>query len=311
VKVAVLVASVLGACTDAQPMTDVELPSGEVFISDVCIGDAWPYLVSTTTSLFWISTCDASIRRASKLDGSVQVVASNEPSARMLAADESNLYWARIDDSLRGELVRASQADGVPIILAPGQREMLSVLPQQLVIDDTNVYRSEFFNILSVPKDGSAAQQVVAKGTSGPFLAVDADYLYWASHASVHRQRKGTDVDEELATSYTIWEPLAVTERAVYFWAVGGTRGLLNRIDKTGGPAVSVLEDWPAARAFVSDGESLYWQSGATVVRAADDGPGHMTVTPLVAVDGTALAFALDDTFLYWVAGSTIYRARR
>jgi hypothetical protein len=74
---------------------------------------------------------------------------------------------------------------------------------------------------------------------------------------------------------------------------------------------VSVLEDWPAARAFVSDGESLYWQSGATVVRAADDGPGHMTVTPLVAVDGTALAFALDDTFLYWLAGSTIYRARR
>lgn len=301
----------LAACTSAAP-TDPNLPTGDVFASDVCItsNNPWPYLVSTADSLFWISPCDATIRKASKVDGSVHALVSNEPHALMLAADESNVYWARFDrSSFCGELVRASQSDGVPVVLASAQDEMYPDLPQQLVIDDTNVYRSKFFDILSVPKDGSAPQQVVARGNSGPFLGVDADYIYWASLSSIHRQRKGTNLDEELAVTSTIWNPLALTTHAAFFWSSQDRQ--LYRIDKsTGGPATPVLEDWPMNRAFISDRvANLYWQSEAAsaLVRASEDG----TVTPIAKLDGSAEALAVDDEFIYWIENSSIYYARR
>lgn len=311
-KAAILGTSLLAACTSASDQTDASnLPTGTAFVSGVCMEtyQAWPYLVSTTDSLFWISPCDSSIRRVSKLDRSLQKLVSNEPHAAMLGADEHDVYWTRIDPtSLRGDLVRASQLDGVPVVLASGQQEMFDDLPQQLVVDDTNVYRSAFLDILSIPKDGSAPQQVVARGNAGPFLAVDADYLYWASMASVHRQRKGTTVDEELATAGTLWEPIAVTQHALFFW--DPDNGQLYRIDKTtGGPAIAMVHDWPANRAFISDGvSSLFWQSGSVLVRmAADNG----TVTPIAAIHGSASAIAVDAEFIYWLEDSTLYYAPR
>jgi hypothetical protein len=308
VKALVFGAAVLAACTNDPP--PVDLPKGEIFAVDVCMdtNGTWPYLVTTRESILWLSSCDASIRKASTLDGTVQVLVSNEPRASMLAADDENVYWTRVDSSsLNGELMKASQLDGVPVVLASGQEEMFDDVPQQLVVDEANVYRSEFFDILSVPKDGSAPQQVAARGTSNPFLAVDAEYLYWASHASVHRQRKGTNVDEELALSSTIWEPIALTDQAVFFWS--SADGRLYRIDKsTDGPAMAVLDGWPLNRAFISDGvANLYWQSGSALVRLSEDG----TVTPIVEIEGGADALAVDDEFIYWIRTTTIYRARR
>lgn len=310
-KAVVLSAALLASCTNTSPSDPpIDLPRGEVFALDVCMdyNDAWPYLVSTRESLMWISNCDASIRRASKVDGSVQVLVSNEPRAAMLAADNENIYWTRIDrSSFKGELMKASQLDGVPVVLASDQELMYDFLPQQLVIDETHVYRSEHVDILSVAKDGSAPQQVVAHGSSGPFLAVDADYLYWASHASVHRQRKGTDTDEELASTSVLWDPIALTANAVFFW--WPYDGHLYRIDKsTGGPAVAVFEGSLKSRTFVSDGvASLYWQLGSTLVRMSEDG----VVTPIVEIEGLAKALAVDEEFIYWIETWVIYRARR
>lgn len=304
-KAVITSAALLAACSNSDPLEG--LPRGEVLVSDVCIRAhyEWPYLVNTQDSLLWISPCDGSIREASKRDGSVRILVGNEPLAAMLAADEGNVFWTRIDrNTSAGDLVTASRLGGDPVVLAKAQQEMLDVLPQQLVIDQTNVYRSEFSNILSVPKDGSTAQQVVARGNSGPFLAVDAEYIYWASLSSVHRQRKGTTVDEQLAQSGTIWMPIALTEHAVFFWNPNEEQ--LYRIDKATGTPEIVLHDWPATVAFVSDGvANLYWQSGSALVRTSEDGE----VTPIVRLDGTAVAVAVDHDFIYWVENSTLYSA--
>src|SRR5262249_10660112 len=162
--------------------------------------------------------------------------------ASTIVADAATAYWLRAPASdTGGEIVRS---DG--LVLVADQREMFTVLPGQLAVDDTNVYRSEFSPILAVPKAGGT-QIEVARGDVGPFLAVDGPSLYWATVAKLHRQRKGTTTDELLAASpRTLIDPLAVTDAAVFWWGNG-----LERIDATTLARSSVDAPRPDDRVFV------------------------------------------------------------
>ncbi|HTL36008.1 MAG TPA: hypothetical protein VL326_22915 [Kofleriaceae bacterium] len=292
------------ACTNEE---SINLPHGDLLVEGVCSTyETRPYFTSAGDDLYWISPCDETIRSASKQDGSSRVFAANEPLAAMLAVDDTYLYWTRSSSLAAGEIVRAPRAGGVPVVIATAQDQMYGALPQQLVVDETTLYRSKMSEILAMPKDGTAEPGVIATGTGGPFLAVDSEYIYWANMHSVHRQRKGSSTDEELAhVESAIFDPIAYTEHAVFYW----WQSHLYKIEKeTGGPAKMVLEGAPHGRAFVSDGiEFLYWQSGTTLVRTSEDG----IVSPIVQLVERADAIAIDDQRIYWIESEKISSSPR
>lgn len=299
VKVVVAGVLVMLGCSDELP----EPPAGELLVTGVCTTTSPSTFASRGAALYWISPCESAIRMVSKLDGAVDVFVNDQPNAAMLAVDEGFLYWGRAADSGRGDLVRASLVDRTAVVIASAQTEMFGFLPQQLAVDDTMLYRSRFFEIVAMPKDGGGSQQEIAVGNSGPFLITDADYVYWANLHSVYRQRKGTAAAELLAQGGSaIFTPLATTYSALFYWQ----DGRLYRVDKnTAASAVSLLDD-TAPRAFVSDGSAhLYWQSGAHLVQGTEDG----VVTPIARVHGNVAALAVDEESVYWVDSGNIYRS--
>lgn len=300
-KAVVASAVLLVACAD--PAAD-PVPRGQLLVEDAC---APRDLASSGSSLFWIAECDGSIRKASKLDGAVEILVLGEPSAAMLTVDDNFVYWARIPSGSAGEVVRVSQLGGPVVVLATAQDEMYGFLPQQLVVDDATVYRSRFFEILEMPKDGSAPQQVFGLGNSGPFLATDAEYVYWASIRTVHRQRKGSTFAEQLAeTTFVIADPIAITDTAVFYWVSGD----LFRVEKaTGGPPTQVtLQAGRTGGAYIADRlGQLYWKVGSHLVRVTEDG----AAVRIAQSDDFVSDFALDGDHIYWIESEKIYSAVR
>ena len=286
----------------AQPVPLLPTPHGSVIVEDACMPSD---LVNNAAYLFWIA-CDGSIRRAAKADGTVEIVAANEPDAAMLAVDDNFVYWMRdpqpeTSDSV-GQLVRLFQLGGTPMVLADAQKDMFAELPEQLILDDTNVYRSTFNAILGVPKDGSAPQQQIAIGNAGPFLAQDGEYLYWANASTIDRQRKGTSVTEQLVQTHAIViSPIAVTATGFFYW----DQDILHRIDKATAAVTLFPVSDPEGQVLVADDTSLYWLDGG-VVRFDDDG----TVTVL-AVDGSPGSLTVDSEFVYWTSGDQILATRK
>jgi hypothetical protein len=308
---------VLGACTSEGlvPPDAAALPEPEVLVRDACAPTA---IALGADSVFWIASCDdrgqdspRSIRRVARDGGAVDIgsiLAADEPGAAMLAADAEHVYWARLLDGADGELVRLPHAGGEPEVIAIDQRQMYEALAQQLVVDDTRLYRSMFFDILAMPKDGSEPQQVFARGHAGPFLAPDADHLYWSSIRSVHRRAKASAAatDELVAeTTSPIAMPLALTDTDVYFWATS-----LWRVDKAAVGTATLVRPGPAPSsntAFTADASHVYWHDPTRgIVRTDRDG-----ALMVVARRHAAKLLVVDADFLYWVESGSLVRVSK
>jgi len=292
------------ACGDQQMAPDAAVPIGTVLVADAC---GPTNLINNPTALFWIATCDGSIRSLSKLGGEERVLATNEPTASMLAADETFVYWMRAPpNGMDGEILRVPQTGGALQLLADKQMQVAYDLPQQLAVDDAKLYRSQGSLILAMPKDGSGPQYTIASGTEDAFLLVDTEYIYWANFRSVHRQPKEGTTDELLAeTQDVIFMPIALTDRALYFWERG-----LYRIDVIGGgPAALVFDETyaPTRKTFVADDRYVYWpwSRGLQIVRADELGQ----ISAVAELDVSADQLTVDSQFVYWASFDRILYA--
>ena len=179
---------------------------------------------------------------------------------------------------------------------------MFADLPQQLVVDATQVYRSRFSQILAMPKDGSASQATIAFGDSAPFLAVDGSGLYWANGHSVHHRPAGRSLDQTVALTDTIIsQPLALTDGAVWFW-----NGGLARAPKDGSPGFQVvIAETPLLGAFAGSTDVVIWQRSGELMQANEAGEVS-TLTNLTApVENLAVA----DDRAYWIASGSLMSA--
>jgi hypothetical protein len=221
-----------------------------------------------------------------------------------VAADGSSVYWttgASPEAGLSGgQLLVTPVAGGAATVLAEGI--------SGIALGPTGVYGVQGATIVLVPFDGGLVTSVVSPspGQGVQCFATDATNLYWAAgvngDATLMKMPLAGGESSTLATTKGCGS-VAVGSSTVV-WA--DTTGRIFSVPVGGGPATTLYSSDPedpyaAAGPVAVDCDSVYFATGAAVLKAPLAGGAPTTLAPLVPGWGTATGLAFDDTSLYFV----------
>jgi len=140
----------------------------------ISLGEQGPTsVVLQGTDVFWTNLFSSEIRMGSTLGAPPTTVFANTPNPDHLIGDATALYW------LGGDTIYSAAPGGMPTPLGSTGSDM-----RALVLDATRLYwtLANQGEVWSMPKDGSSAPEMLAKGQALPFgIAVDPDAIYWAN----------------------------------------------------------------------------------------------------------------------------------
>ena len=279
----------LAACTTTQA------PSGEVVVP-ACANEQ---LAVNSSYVVWYDTCSDAVESVQKNDRSatISVVAGGDGGvSSVVTIDDDYAYFSESNN-----LVRAPLAGGAVTVLATAQDYLFTQFPNQLAVDDANLYWSQQ-SLLSVPKDGSGPAQTLAASDLGAHVTTDADYVYWSRVESIHRHAKAGGSDEVLMTNGNLDSidlmPVAVTSSSV-FYLDDGAFAL-----PTSGGAPAMVDSDGTGIAIAADSDYAYWAQPDQIVRG--DASGNVTA---IASAVGVLGIAGDDSYVYWDSSGAIYRA--
>lgn len=178
-----------------------------------------------------------------------------------------------------------------------------------LALGDKNVYWSEGYNVLAIPKTGiSAGQQpFVLALTSSDLVddvAVDQNYVYFTSHGytsgAVHRVPKSGGQDVVLATC-RLAKGIAVDATNVYFEDVTS----VNKVPIGGGSSVLLGSAQPAGYGIAADQGNVFWMDQAEVLEVPAAGGTESSIAPT----NGGQALAVHNGTVYFTTGDSIMRA--
>lgn len=262
--------------------------------------------------VYWTSFTNDTIKRAPRGGGAVEPFAATfHPIG--LGFDGTYAYWSA------GMLWRRAKAGGAV--------EMVPLPPPAtpadggVVADATHVYWVWSSSLFRWPTSGGAAQ-LVATGTSfslerhGQDLALDTDYVYWASidAGTISRAPKAGGPVEPIATGQVGAYAIALAGDDIYW--TNYDAGTVARAPKAGGPTVTISASETHPTALAVEGGHVYWVSAASNSYVSRAALGSTVVERLVFTpDGGATGLAVDATSIYFNGraglGSMLARAPR
>jgi hypothetical protein len=181
--------------------------------------------------------------------------------------------------------------DGVTIVSVPlAGGAMQAVVPASalrqtfasygITTDATSVYWTSFSDpctVMKAPLSGGAPVTLASVPGAGTDIAVDEAYVYFAAGQSVFRVPLAGGTAVTLAATGAM--EVAVDETYVYF-TDSGSPGTVQKVAKTGGPAILLATDQAYPSGIAVDATSVYWvNAGDAVMRTLGMG-SVMRLTP-------------------------------
>ena len=239
-------------------------------------------------------------------------LAPGNPATMMscLALDSTNVYFT----SQEGGTVSKVAKNGGPVtVLASG----LS-WPWGIAVDSTDVYWVDSTGVQKVGLNGGTVTTLASStlgsnysdtlssqwGSIGPYLAIDADYVYWAGGTAGNNLQKtpkggGTTVTLEVEPSLIL--SIAADSTNVY-WAEDNCT--VNEASITGGTPTVLASTLGVPMDIAIDSMNVYWgeasMSGGWVKKVGITG-GTATV---VATGYMPHGLTVDSTNVYWADGT-------
>jgi hypothetical protein len=203
-----------------------------------------------------------------------------------------------------------------------------------LVIDGGRVYWADSAGVYWIDRHGGPVHKVADGQLEVTAMAIDADYVYWASEDvdGAGRIERVAKDGGEVVTVALVRSPraLAVDGNTLYFtsdrgvygvakatgalyplaeeaappawlaltraWVVWVADGRVRAVDKQGGAPV-VLRQFPQLCGLATDDDHVYWGDGHAIMRLASDGE----LTRVATTEICPKAIAATSTNVYWV----------
>lgn len=255
-------------------------------------------LAGDADAIYWADAGDAVIRRVSKRDESMKIIADYQGKPSSLWVDDKHLFWlAQATERIR----RAPKQGG-----AFGGLATDITHPLALVIDEHDLYFSRLASqgpgddglVLRVSKGGGSSK-VLARaqpGMKGAYLAQDADFLYLGHESLLRVPKAGGDV-QTLQPSLNYLNALDVDEQNLYL--IAGDPPQLFSMPKTGGPMRALHHAVHSPRAFSQNAKELFFSDREGVIRRMSKEGGEVSEAGRIP---SAERLFLDETSL-WACG--------
>ena len=209
-----------------------------------------------------------------------------------MAADATSVYWLA---PRAGKVGKVPRGGGAPEVLA----ETTSIV-RGMVIDDTDIFWAEDEAVYRVSKAGGKVQTVVAAGLPD-YLAIDGTHVYWYSILAgvIYRApKKGGAAAKVYADDQHTFHTFFV-DGPDLFVTFGSEKKLqIQRLPKSGGKPVTVVEGQDPGPAFAIDGTHVYWITEDDLFKVPRAGG---SATKLVAKLEHGRDLTVDDQFVYWL----------
>lgn len=222
--------------------------------------------------------------------GGPTVALMQEPDLMAMAADASAVYWLapRV-----GKVGKVPRGGGAPEVLA----ETTGIV-RGMAIDDTDVFWAENEAIYRVSKAGGKVATVVTAAVPD-FLNVDGTHVYYYSTITgviLRAPKKGGAAvkvhSDDQHTFHTFF-----IDGPDLFVSFGAEKKMeIQRLPKTGGKPVTVVDGQDPASDFAIDGANIYWITEDDIFKVPRNG-GASTKVAQKLEHGRDLA--VDDRFLY------------
>jgi hypothetical protein len=240
-------------------------PGGPVVLSDE--GGWWLLAVDETHVYTAKDGQETVVKRVPIGGGAVSTVAS-VPGAGMLQAlalDATSAYLATGSGAAQGAVLKVSKEDGAVSTLALGRS-----FPQDIVVDETHVYWTEFRAdiVRRVPVGGGDPVDFAAGQPSPRHMALDATHVYWAANQY--------DVNMTLLDTWLVKAP------------------------KDGSTPTIVMPMESGPYAIAVDATHVYWPSYTAIMKAPKNG-GDVTLLAY-ATGQYPGSIAVDAANVYWAA---------
>jgi hypothetical protein len=183
--------------------------------------------------------------------------------------------------------------------------------PQGLALSATSVYWTDFSNglVLSASLNGGAPVMIASGQLRPVAIVTDTTSVYWVNEGYVNGNPTGTVMKAPLggvpdggapvtlASGQNVPSAIAVDATSVYW--VNQYTGTIMAVSLDGGTPTT-LSYGTSPCCVVTDGTSLYWADGASLMKAPVNG-GSAAV--LATTPDVPNAIALDSTSIYWTDG--------
>jgi len=216
-----------------------------------------------------------------------------------IAADADAVYWL---EPRAGRVMKKPRAGGDETKLADSMG-----ISRGLFLDADTVYWAENEAIYAVPKAGGKSR-VVSLTDIPDLFGVDDGFVYWYSSISGNLSRapkKGGRAQTIYADKEHTLHTLLVDGSDLFVaWGAEG-RMTIQRLPKSGGTPVTVVDGQQSPLDFALDAQHLYWITEDDVLKVPRSGGAATRVVEKLWF-GTSLA--VDDQYVYWTDRSRIQR---
>lgn len=210
-----------------------------------------------STHLYWAD--GVAILRKPLGGDTVTKVAENQPveAGAAIAVDSTSVYWALPD---LGTVMKGTKDGSQVTPIATGQN-----MPTRVVLDDTTVYwtcAAEAGAIMSAPKDGSSAPQIIAANEPYPGpLAVDGTHVYWGTLQAFKKAPKGGG-DSTVITDEPFVRGVVSDDQSIYWLRADNS---VARAPKEGGAPVILAYGQVGSSDIALDDTFVYWTRNAVI----------------------------------------------
>jgi hypothetical protein len=208
-----------------------------------------------------------------------------------MSADGTSLYFLAPHE---GKIQKVARGGGAPETLA----ETTSIL-RGLVIDDTDVIWAENEAIMRIPKAGGKPSPVVVVGIPD-YLALDGNFVYWYSNIAgviSKAPKKAGGASKVYADDQHTLHTFFIDGNDLFVSFGAENKMVIQRLPKTGGKPVTLIDGQEPANDFAIDGSNIYWITEDNIFKVPRTGGA---ATKVVEKLEHGRDVVVDDQFVYW-----------
>lgn len=255
--------------------------------------------------VFWMNgggrpTGDLGVFGMADSGGPVKAFMSGNGDLMAIAVDADAVYWL---EPREGRVMKKPRGGGDETKLADSNG-----ISRGLFLDADTVYWAENEAIFAVPKAGGKSR-IVSPTDIPDLFGVDDGFVYWYSSISGNLSRapkKGAPKPQKIYTDKDHTLHTLIVDGNDLFVAFGAEgRMTIQRLPKTGGTPVTVVDGQQSPHDFAIDADSIYWITEDDVWKVPRGGG---TATKVVEKLWFGTSLAVDGQYVYWTDKSRIQR---